>query len=176
MENMNEEKVTATEETVVTTGKEEEAKTEEVKKEDDSTREIEHLKKLLSKANSEAADYKKQLRAKMTDEEAKAAEIEQIRQENEAFKREKQVATISRGLMTWGIDSNLADLMAADLVEGNMTSFIDSGKSYFETVSQKAIASAMDSQTLTTGKPPQKSDIDNSKEARMRAIMGLPTQ
>ena len=37
-------------------------------------KEIQRLKDALSKSNSEAADYKRQLRAKMTDDEAKAAE------------------------------------------------------------------------------------------------------
>ncbi len=72
MEENKNEVVETTEETKV-----EETKTEEVKKEDsESAKEIEHLKKLLSKANSEAADYKKQLRSKMSEDEVKAAENE----------------------------------------------------------------------------------------------------
>ena len=165
--------VKTTETTVETTETGNETKTEEVKT-DESAKEIEHLKKLLSKANSEAADYKKQLRSKMTEEEQKAAEIEAIKAENETFKKEKQVADISKGLMSWGLDSAKADSMAASLVDGDMTSFISGGKEYFETVSQKAIADAMDSQKLSTGKPPEKNDIDNAKEAKMRSIMGLP--
>ena len=171
MEKENEVLTTETE-TVETTGKEE-TKVEEVNNE--SVKEIEHLKKLLSKANSEAADYKKQLRSKMTEEEQKAAEIEAIKAENETFKKEKQVATFSKGLMSWGLDSSKADEMAASLVEGDITSFISLGKDYFETVSQKAIADAMDAQKLSTGKPPEQKDIDKAKEDKMRSIMGLPT-
>ena len=36
--------------------------------------EIQRLKDAVSRANSEAADYKKQLRAKLSDDEAKAAQ------------------------------------------------------------------------------------------------------
>ena len=49
------------------------------------TSEIERLKVALSKSNSEAAEYKKALRSKQTDEEAKAAKEAE---EREALERE----------------------------------------------------------------------------------------
>jgi len=172
MEENKNEVVETTEDTKV-----EETKTEEVKKEDsESAKEIEHLKKLLSKANSEAADYKKQLRSKMSEDEAKAADNEALLKELEQYKTEKKVAETSKGLMTWGLDSAKADEMARSLVEGDITSFLAGGKEYFETVSQKAIADAMDKQKLSVGKTPEKADVDKDKEAKMRSIMGLPTK
>lgn len=162
----NEEKVVDTEIT-------EDKTAEKVEKTADIDKEIKHLKDLLSKANSEASNYKKQLRSKMSDEEAKLAEIEAIKAENEAFKKEKQVATISKGLMSWGIDSEKADSMANNLVNGEMDSFIEGGKSYFETVSQKAIADAMNSTKLSSGTPPEKDDIEKAQADKMRKVMGL---
>jgi chromosome segregation ATPase len=170
MEENKNEVVETTEETKV-----EETKTEEVKKEDsESAKEIEHLKKLLSKANSEAADYKKQLRSKMSEDEVKAAENEALLKELEEYKTEKKVAEASKGLMTWGLDSAKADEMAKALVEGDITSFLAGGKEYFETVSQKAIADAMDKQKLSVGKTPEKADVDKTKDIELRKTMGLP--
>ena len=139
-------------------------------------KEVEHYKKLVSKANSEAADYKKQLRSKMSEDEAKAADTEALMKELEEYKTEKKVAEVSKGLMSWGLDSEKADSMARAYVDGDTTSFLAGGKEFFETVSQKAIADAMDKQKLSVGKPPEKSDVDKEKEAKMRSIMGLPTK
>ena len=170
MEENKNEVVETTEETKV-----DETKVEETKKEDsESAKEIEHLKKLLSKANSEAADYKKQLRSKMTADEAKAAEQEALLAELEQYKTEKKISEVSKGLMSWGLDSAKADEMAKAYVEGDTTSFLAGGKDFFETVSQKAIADAMDKQKLSVGKTPEKADVDKAKDIEMRKIMGLP--
>ena len=50
----------------------------------DNSAEIDRLKNALSKSNSEAADYKKQLREKMTAEEAKAKEENSRQRKNRA--------------------------------------------------------------------------------------------
>jgi hypothetical protein len=96
--------------------------------------------------------------------------------ELEEYKAEKKIAEVSKGLMTWGLDSTKADEMAKSFVDGDITSFLAGGKEYFETVSQKAIADAMDKQKLSVGKTPEKADVDKDKEAKMRSIMGLPTK
>ena len=61
-----------------------------------SVSEADKLKIQLSKANSEAAEYKKQLRAKQTDDEAAAAEtkaaIEQLMAENAELKKSMDIA------------------------------------------------------------------------------------
>ena len=170
MEENKNEAVETTEETKV-----EETKTEDVKKEDsESAKEIEHLKKLLSKANSEAADYKKQLRSKMSEDEAKAADNEALLKELEEYKTKDKISEVSKGLMSWNMDSAKADEMAKALVEGDITSFLAGGKEYFETVSQKAIADAMDKQKLSVGKTPEKADVDKAKDIELRKTMGLP--
>ncbi|MBR2493269.1 MAG: hypothetical protein IKB64_07425 [Paludibacteraceae bacterium] len=170
MEENKNEVVETTEETKVDETKTEETKTEP----SESEKEIKHLKDLLSKANSEAASYKKQLRSKMTDDEAKAAEQEALLAELEQYKTEKKISEVSKGLMSWGLDSAKADEMAKAYVEGDTTSFLAGGKDFFETVSQKAIADAMDKQKLSVGKTPEKADVDKAKDIEMRKIMGLP--
>ena len=143
---------------------------------DESAKEIEHLKKLLSKANSEAADYKKQLRSKMSEDEVKAAENEALIKELEEYKTKDKIAEVSKGLMSWGLEADKADSMARSFVDGDITTFLAGGKEYFETVSQKAIADAMDKQKLSVGKTPEKADVDKTKELQMRKIMGLPIE
>ena len=170
MEENKNEVVETTEETKVDETKTEETKTEP----SESEKEIKHLKDLLSKANSEAASYKKQLRSKMTDDEAKVAEQEALLAELEQYKTEKKISEVSKGLMSWGLDSAKADEMAKAYVEGDTTSFLAGGKDFFETVSQKAIADAMDKQKLSVGKTPEKADVDKAKDIEMRKIMGLP--
>ena len=63
---------------------------------DNNSAELERLKNAVSKANSEAAEYKKQLRAKQTDAEIKAAEDEKARtemeKELEGLRREKMIS------------------------------------------------------------------------------------
>ena len=62
----------------------------------DNSAEIDKLKAALSKSNSEAADYKKQLREKMSAEELKAKEdaekMEALIKERDALLREKTIA------------------------------------------------------------------------------------
>ena len=173
MENENEVVETKETETKVeeTETKETETKSEnEIKLE----QEIEKYKKLISKANSEAADYKKQLRSKMTEDEVKADEQKKLMEELEQFKTEKKISDTAKGLMSWGMAADQADTMARSFVEGDITSFIESGKDYFETVSQKAIAEAMDKSKLSGGRPPEKKDVEQDEAAKMRKIMGLP--
>lgn len=172
MEENKNEVVETTEETKVETTetKENEVNVEELQKE------IEHYKKLVSKVNSEAADYKRQLRSKMSEDEVKAAENEALLKELENYKTEKKISEVSKGLMSWGLDSTKADEMARSFVDGDITTFITGGKEYFETVSQKAIADAMDKQKLSVGKTPEKADVDKTKENQMRKIMGLPIE
>ena len=158
-------KETETKETETETKSENEIKLEQ---------EIEKYKKLISKANSEAADYKKQLRSKMTEDEVKADEQKKLLEELEQYKTEKKISETAKGLMSWGMDTDKADTMARSLVEGDITSFITGGKEYYDSVSQKAIAEAMDKSKLSSGRPPEKKDVEQDEAAKMRKIMGLP--
>ena len=157
--------------------KTEDVKTEEPEKNEEVAKleaEIEKFKRLISKANSEAADYKKQLRSKMTEDEVKADEQKKLLEELEQYKTEKKISEATKGLMSWGMDTDKAETMARSLIEGDITSFINGGKEYYETVSQKAIAEAMDKAKLSGGRPPEKKDVEQDEAAKMRKIMGLP--
>ncbi len=89
-----------------------------------SDNEINRLKAQLSKANSEAADYKKQLRGKQTADEAAAAEqkatMDKLTQENADLKRSIALADKKTKLVAMGYDEKLADSTAIAMVDGDM--------------------------------------------------------
>lgn len=90
----------------------------------------------LSRANSQAADYKKQLRAKQSDEEAaeqaRKDEMERLTQSNKEltdrlFKTEKAAE-----LRAMGYDTKLADSTAEAMLKGDMTTVLTNQKTFIE--------------------------------------------
>ena len=104
--------------------------------------EVNRLKVALSKANSEAADYKKQLRTKQTDDEAAAAaqkeEHEKLVQENTDLKRSIALAEKKSKLLSMGYDETLAAETAAAMVDGDLDKVLANQGKYLE-VQKKAI-------------------------------------
>ena len=98
---------------------------------EDSSSEIENYKKMISKANSEAADWKRKHNALLSEEEKAKAEAEEERQrkENEFaemqkrlndLETEKTVALYQTKLVSMGYNSDLASSTAKALSEGKM--------------------------------------------------------
>lgn len=94
----------------------------------DQSKDIEHLKSLLSKRNSEAADYKRQLRAKQTDAEAKEQanleELNRLQEENKELNRKITVSEQKARLMSLGYEEAMATETAEAMFEGNMETVI----------------------------------------------------
>lgn len=91
----------------------------------DSSAEIARMKSALDKATSEAADYKKQLKGKLTEDEAAAAEREAKWAEMEAklkeLETEKTISTYKASYLAMpGFDEKLAEDTAKALAEGDM--------------------------------------------------------
>lgn len=87
--------------------------------------EIAKLRNALSKANSEAANYKKQLRAKMSDEEIAKAEsakaMEELQDKYNALLRDSTIANHTARYMAMpGYDEKLARDTAQALFDGDM--------------------------------------------------------
>ena len=101
-------------------------------------------KKLLDKANSEAAAYKKQLRETMSEAERKAAEEADARTALEArlkeLESEKKLADYRAEFTAIGYDEKNAVAMAKALVDGDMKTVFGLQKSFIE--SQKATIKA----------------------------------
>lgn len=91
----------------------------------DSSAEIARMKAALDKATSEAADYKKQLKGKMSEDEAAAAEREAKWAEMEAklkeLETEKTISTYKASYLAMpGFDEKLAEDTAKALAAGDM--------------------------------------------------------
>jgi len=113
----------------------------------DNTSEIDKLKAQLSKANSEAADYKKQLRAKQSDEEAKkaeqAAQMKELTEENAKLKRSMTISETSAKLLGLGYDAKLATDTATAMADGNMDAVMKNQAVFLEAQKKQIEAEAL---------------------------------
>lgn len=109
-----------------------------------NTAEIDRLKAQLSKANSEAADYKKQLRSKQSEDEAAAADqkalMDKLTQENADLKRSMALADTKAKLLGMGYDDKLAASTATAMVDGDMDVVMKNQSTFIE--SQKKVIEA----------------------------------
>lgn len=113
----------------------------------DNTAEIDRLKNALSKSNSEAAEYRKQLRDKMSAEELKAKEdaetIEELIKERDALLREKTIAGHKAKYLALGYDEKLATDTAEAMVNGELDKVFANQKKHMETVEKKIRAEVL---------------------------------
>lgn len=86
--------------------------------------EMNRLKNALTKANSEAAEYKKKIRESQSEEEQKAAaqkeEYDRIVQENADLKRNMNISTRKAQLIAQGYEEKLADETATAMIDGDL--------------------------------------------------------
>ena len=105
------------------------------------------LKTQLSKANSEAADLKRQLQAKMTEEEKKRAlEEENSRKLQERIKeleRKDVVNTYTASYLALGYDEALAKATAEAMADGDMTKVFANQKAFLETHDKAVLTGAV---------------------------------
>lgn len=107
-------------------------------------------KRLLDKANSEAADYKRQLRATMSEAEQKAAEEKEAREALEnrlkELETEKKMSDYRAEFAGIGYDEKNATDMAAALVSGDMKTVFRLQKAFVES-QKEAIKAELLAQT-----------------------------
>lgn len=129
--------------------------------------EVNRLKAALSKANSEAADYKKQLRTKQTDDEAAAAaqkeEHDKLAQENADLKRSIALSERKAKLLAMGYDENLATETATAMVDGDMDKVMANQNKYLE-VQKKAIQADMMKKTPRPAVGSETGGVDYAKK------------
>lgn len=181
--NMDEMNAVTTTENVDATVAEPETKATEPEKAAEQNRdsaEVERLKRLLSKANSEASRYKDALREKQTEAEraeAERAEAEQaMKDELETLRKEKAISDYKNRALALNFDADNADKLANALAEGDTDAMFDALKAFTEATVTKANNEALNRQPgLSAGVPPTKQTaIDNDME-QMRRWMGAPT-
>lgn len=105
------------------------------------------LKTALSKANGEAADFKRQLRSKQSEEEAKEAErlaeYNKILDENKTLKRNAELASRSSKLVGMGYDAKLAESTAIAMLDGDYDTVMANQATFLEAQKKAINADAM---------------------------------
>lgn len=91
---------------------------------EDGTSEIEDYKKMISKANSEAADWRRKHNALLSDEEkakaARDAEFKEMKDKLESLEREKMIATYNASFVSMGYKADAATKISNALADGKM--------------------------------------------------------
>ena len=143
-----------------------EAALEKVNVPEDNSAEIERLKNALSKSNSEAAGYKKQLREKMTEDEQKKQkeqeEREELQNKYDKLLRESVIAKNKAKLVALGYEEALADETAEAMADGDSEKVFANQQKHLASFEKKVRAEALkdtpkptpdgDSKTMTLEK------------------------
>lgn len=143
-----------------------EAALEKVTVPEDNSAEIERLKNALSKSNSEAAGYKKQLREKMTEDEQKKQkeqeEREELQNKYDKLLRESVIAKNKAKLVALGYEETLADETAEAMADGDSDKVFANQQKHLASFEKKVRAEALkdtpkptpdgDSKTMTLEK------------------------
>ena len=141
--------------------------------------ETDKLKAALSKANSEAAEWKRQFREKQTEQEraeAERAEREKaVEEELRGLRRDKTVSGFTAQCLALGYDKDLA-LKAAEAMADNDAATILACQQDFLAAKQKEMeATALNKQPgLTTGAPPTSTQAEKDAINQQRKWFGLP--
>ena len=176
---MDKNNVVTTEQTV--TEQTETVKTEPAKTEKPANAEVEKLKAALSRANGEAAEYKRQLREKQTEAEraeAERAEADKaMREELETLRKEKRVSDYTGKCLALNMDADLAGKTANALADGDMESVFDCLKAFVEATTTRLNNEALNRQPgLSAGIPPTKNNTVDTDYENMRRWMGAPSR
>jgi hypothetical protein len=152
---------------------------QEIEVEQTEPADVTKLKTSLSKANSEAAEYRRLLREKQTEAEraeADRAEREKALQDELASYRDKErISSYKAQLMSAGVDSETADLMAKSLPEGVSDEYFLATKSFLDNQRQKLLTESINKQPgLSVGTPPTAAQAEREEENLLRKRMGLP--
>ena len=137
--------------------------------------EIAKLKAALSKANSEAAEWKRQYKSTLDEQKQKELEAAELRKaelaELETLRAEKRVGNYAKQFMGMGIDPETAESMAKSLPDGVTDEFFSVHKAYLENQRKNADIRALNNQpSLSVGMPP--SNV-SPEDAMLDKIFGL---
>lgn len=147
-------------------------------KEPVETAEIAKLKAALSKANSEAAEFKRQLREKQSEAERAEAERQEREKQREAriaeLEAKERVSNYKTKLMEAGVDAVAADLMAKALPDGVADEYFAATKAVLAEAKQKAVNESLSKQPgLSVGNPPSGKTAADLEMEQLRRNIGL---
>lgn len=150
--------------------------------------EVERLRNALSKANSEVADAKRQLRSKLSEEEARQAdeaearaslqqELEDAKKSLREYQAKDAISGYEKTLLGMGYSAEDARASAEALHSGDFASFFAKQSSFTESQRKAAAEGALNDQPgLSNGKPATGQDVADKTMADMRRYAGLPEQ
>ena len=141
-------------------------------------KELNNLRTLLSKRNSEIADIKKQLKDKMS--EAERAEVERAEKEAQReariaeLERNEKLAQFKAKYIALGYDETTASANAEAYLNGDTDTLFANQKAFIEATQKSAVANAMNRTTISQGNPPNKEDAQKAQINVLRRAAGLP--
>lgn len=145
---------------------------------DQETGELTRFKNALNKATAEAADYKRQLRDKMSEQERQNAEAAEatakMQQELADLKYEKTVNSYFASYVAMGYSEELAKATAEAIAKGDIATVLANQKTFNAAQEQAFQAKAAAQQpTPTPGKPLSSKQIEDEQIQKLRAYMGV---
>lgn len=145
----------------------------------EETNEAKNLKEALSRANAEAAEWKRQFRAKQTEQEraeAERAEREKaVEEELRGLRRDKTVSGYVANCLALGYDKDLALRAAEAMADNDAATIFACQQDFLEAKKKEYEAAALNKQpTITSGSPPTAKQADNEATNMLRKAMGLP--
>lgn len=144
-----------------------------------SSPDVDNLQTQLSRANGEAASWKKKFHDKLSDEEKKEAnraeELESLRSELQTYKTAERINGYKARLLEIGYDAETADKLANSLPEGVGDTFFDTQKAYYSAKVQKIQEDLLKGQSsLSAGSTPKPEDPEaKAIDAFKRGALGI---
>lgn len=108
---------------------------------EDNSAELERMKNAVSKANSEAADWKKKHNALLSEDEQKkqkdAETLAEMQAELETLRKDKTIADYTARYVAMGYDAELAKETAQAMADGDMNKVFANGEKHRQAMEQK---------------------------------------
>lgn len=144
-----------------------------------TTDEAEKLRAALTKANGEAAEWKRQYREKLSEQERKEAEREEkdkaVAEELQNLRRDKSVSGFVAQLLSLGYSKDLAQRAAEAMADNNAAEILSCQQEFLESKQKEIEAAALNKQPkLSSGAPPVAESADKDDLNKIRRYWGLP--
>ena len=141
--------------------------------------EVTKLKTSLSKANSEAAEWKRQFREKQTEAERAEAERKEreqaVEEELRSLRRDKTVAGYVNACLALGYNQELAQRAAEAMADNDAAEIMNCQQEFLAAKQKELEALALNKQPgLSVGAPPTATTAKHEAENERRAWFGLP--
>lgn len=145
----------------------------------DNSDEVTKLKTALSKANSDAAEWKRQFREKQTEAERAEAERKEreaaVEEELRTLRRDKTVAGYVNSCLALGYEKELAQRAAEAMADNDAATIMACQQEFLEAKQKELEVTALNKQPgLSVGATPTAKQAEMDALNQKRAWMGLP--